>query len=208
MPVLGSVVVGAATASLLLLAGCVTPPLNADPNAAVDPTAKGLLVVGVEPIAKPEDLGKVQVGFNVRAGDGGVGMPDEFAVDKSQKVYVLALQAGEYSVGDWTQFASVMNRVSAPVKYRFRIVAGQATYIGTFETLLERRENAFGMRVVPWSSATVRDRRDRDIAQFRAQFPKFRDWPLRYDVVDGFAWTDSRTSLPATVQQTPMSKGR
>jgi len=185
--------------SALSLAGCVSGrPLNVDPKATVDPAAMGVLVVGVEPLAEPEDLGKVHVSYYVRREGGGSSI---FYVDKTQTVWALPLQPGEYYIADWYQSASVANRVGSPIKYRFHIVAGQATYIGTFETRLERHKNVFGMRVVPWSLVKVRDRRDRDIAQVQGNFPQVKDWPLRHEVVDGFDWGSTATGVPESVQQ-------
>jgi hypothetical protein len=179
----------------LALGGCVTRPLNFDPQAAVDPATKGLLLVGVEPQSKSDDLGKVSVQFYVRAENQGARYPDVFSVASAQVVWVLPLSPGEYSISDWYQSASVANRVSTPTKYTFRIVAGEATYIGTIEAFLQRRENLIGMRVVPSSSMRVRDQRERDLAQFRARFPTYQDWHVRFEVSDGFAWSGT-TPIP------------
>jgi hypothetical protein len=172
------------------LGGCVTRPLNFDSGAAVDPAAKGLLVVGVEPRASAEDLGKVSAQFYVHAEGQGVRYPDAFSVGSAQVVWVLPLAPGEYAISSWYQSAGAAQRVSAPKKYRFRIAAGEATYIGTIEASLGRADNLMGMRVVPTSSMRMSDRRDRDLAQFKARFQAYKDWPVRFDASDGFAWQD------------------
>ncbi len=162
----------------LLLSGCVMNSSVARGLAEV-PAGQGLVVFST---GSRETTMSTATGLEVRAADsrlpykGGLGINIDFSMEGSDfqdehgRVRMVALEPGDYCL-----YPALRNPyfkfTGKPPQFAFHVRAGTVSYIGSI--------------FLANSSLSVRDRRERDLNQVRAQNPGLKDLAVEQQLVRG-----------------------
>ncbi len=89
------------------------------------------------------------------------------------QLYAIELPAGEYHVNGWSTVKPGYTVLSTkPIEGRFKVIAGQAVYIGNLHTHFRANNRYVTLRV---------DERQRDIPLAAQRFPSLQTASIRYD---------------------------
>lgn len=170
------------------LSSCSTTAITPDKVAGVDSSAKGFLLVST-------DSG---VEYYVRSEKDGYAGPS--FINGLRPLWVLALEPGRYSIGDWYMAAGAQKRASGSKSYEFEVVAGEVTYIGHFVANFSTSKNLLGLNWIPHASPVVKDRASTDIEEFRKAYPTLAALKIRNAAIEGFDWgVKSEATVPVPV---------
>jgi hypothetical protein len=107
------------------------------------------------------------------------------------RLYVLKLKAGDYEFRGWN-YEDMRGQNRTPLgigKLPFRVTAGQATYVGSFDPKLVFGKNALGQTIGrPW--VTVSDQQARDLALFSRKCPAFDAGRIAVEIMDSAPWAE------------------
>ena len=124
------------------------------------------------------------------------GQPSEFEEKPGDHGRVLSsvLPAGEYVLSDWelsvgTGNGTITFSPKEPEPVPFEIRAGEITYLGNLHLDTVYKANFLGYQHVVSARPSSSDKRERDLPIFYSRFAQYKNWPVRFNILDVEALT-------------------